>query len=76
MTWSQLEPTAPHVSYFVVTAFLLLYATFSLLIRNRLHLSEPPLATIFGIIAGPSGLNFIKPYNWGKILDARRLRRF
>lgn len=35
------------------------------MIRNRLHLSEPPLATIFGIIIGPKGFNAVKPYAWG-----------
>jgi NhaP-type Na+/H+ or K+/H+ antiporter len=65
MAWSQLEPTPPHVSYLVISGFLLLYAVFSLLIRNRLHLSEPPLATIFGIVVGPRGLNWFTPQNWG-----------
>ncbi|KZM28478.1 uncharacterized protein EKO05_0005949 [Ascochyta rabiei] len=63
--WSQLEPTGPHLSYLILTSFLLTYALFSLLIRNRLHLSEPPLATLFGIIVGPRGLAWLKPYAWG-----------
>jgi NhaP-type Na+/H+ or K+/H+ antiporter len=66
MAWKQLEPTAPHVTYLTVTAFLLLYALFSLMIRNRLHLSEPPLATVFGIISGPRGLKLIMPHKWGR----------
>ena len=63
--WSQIEPTPPHITYLILTSFLLLYALFSLLIRNRLHLSEPPLATIFGIVTGPKGLNILTPYKWG-----------
>lgn len=63
--WSQLEPTPPHLTYLVVTGFLLLYAIFSVSIRNRLHLSEPPLATIFGIIVGPRGAGLLTPYKWG-----------
>jgi len=51
MVWSQLEPTGPHVTYVTLTFFLILYALFSLMIRNRLHLSEPPLATLFGIVS-------------------------
>lgn len=51
MAWEQLEPTGPHVTYVVLTFFLILYALFSLMIRNRLHLSEPPLATLFGIVS-------------------------
>jgi NhaP-type Na+/H+ or K+/H+ antiporter len=73
MTWKQLEPTGPHVTYVTVTAFLILYALFSLMIRNRLHLSEPPLATVFGIITGPRALNWIRPYEWGELL-LNRLR--
>ncbi|KAF2739722.1 Na(+)/H(+) antiporter 2 [Polyplosphaeria fusca] len=63
--WSQWSPTPPHVSYIVVTFFLILYALFSLMIRNRLHLSEPPLATVFGIIVGPRGIGVLSPYYWG-----------
>lgn len=51
MLWSQLEPTGPHVTYLALTFFLIIYALFSLMIRNRLHLSEPPLATLFGIVS-------------------------
>ncbi|RAR00915.1 ORMDL-domain-containing protein [Stemphylium lycopersici] len=65
MLWSQLEPTGPHVTYLALTFFLIIYALFSLMIRNRLHLSEPPLATLFGIIVGPRALGFLKPNEWG-----------
>ncbi|KAJ4371291.1 hypothetical protein N0V83_004508 [Neocucurbitaria cava] len=65
MAWSQLEPTGPHLAYLVLTSFLLIYALFSLMIRNRLHLSEPPLATAFGIAIGPRGANVVHPYDWG-----------
>jgi len=65
MAWKQLEPTGPHVTFGVITFFLLSYALFSLQIRNRLHLSEPPLATVFGIIVGPRGLGMLRPYDWG-----------
>ncbi|CAA9962742.1 Na antiporter 2 [Pyrenophora teres f. maculata] len=65
MAWSQLEPTGPHVTYVFLSFFLILYALFSLMIRNRLHLSEPPLATLFGIIIGPRALNILRPYDWG-----------
>jgi sodium/hydrogen antiporter len=65
MAWHQLEITPPHLTYLVLSFFLLIYAVFSSQIRNRLHLSEPPLATVFGIIAGPSGLGLLKPYSWG-----------
>jgi NhaP-type Na+/H+ or K+/H+ antiporter len=71
MVWKQFEATAPHVTYLTLTSFLILYALFSLMIRNRLHLSEPPLATVFGIITGPRGLNLITPYAWGEYIISK-----
>merc|ERR1712093_256407 len=38
---------------------------FSLFIRNKLHLSEPPLAVLYGIILGPHVLKVIAPRKWG-----------
>ena len=67
MAWinKHLEPTAAHFTYLILSAFLLLYALFSSFIRNRLHLSEPPLATLVGIIFGPQVLDIINPIRWG-----------
>jgi len=65
MTWKQIEATAPHITYLILSAFLVLYALFSSFIRNRLHLSEPPLATLAGIAFGPSGVGIIDPRRWG-----------
>ncbi|EKG10011.1 Cation/H+ exchanger [Macrophomina phaseolina MS6] len=65
MAWSPLSPTAPHLTYIVLSCFLIVYALFSLFIRNRLHLSEPPLATLFGIIFGPRGARVLYPKRWG-----------
>lgn len=65
MTWKQIEATAPHITYLILSAFLVLYALFSSFIRNRLHLSEPPLATLVGIAFGPSGAGVIDPRSWG-----------
>lgn len=61
MTWDQIEATAPHLTYLIVSAFLILYALFSSFIRNRLHLSEPPLAVLLGIIFGPKGAGVLDP---------------
>ncbi|PQE29877.1 na(+) h(+) antiporter 2 protein [Rutstroemia sp. NJR-2017a WRK4] len=63
--WEQLEPTAPHVTYVVLSLFLIIYALFSQFIRNHLHLSEPPLAVLFGIILGRYVLKVILPREWG-----------
>ena len=65
MTWKQIEATAPHITYLILSAFLVLYALFSSFIRNTLHLSEPPLATLAGIAFGPSGVGVIDPRQWG-----------
>ena len=66
--WSQIEPTAAHLSYLILSAFLITYALFSLFIRNRLHLSEPPLALLTGIVFGEKGADVLLPQSWG-ILD-------
>jgi len=63
--WDQLEPTPSHVGYLTISSFLLVYALFSLFIKNSLHLSEPPLAVLFGILLGPYVLNVINPTEWG-----------
>lgn len=69
MSWlsEKLEPTAAHYSYLIVSAFLILYALFSQFIRNRLHLSEPPLATLVGVAFGPFGVGVLDPQKseWG-----------
>lgn len=63
--WKQIEATPPHLTYLIVSAFLILYALFSLFIRNRLHLSEPPLAMLTGLAFGPKGVGAINPTKWG-----------
>jgi sodium/hydrogen antiporter len=65
MAWPQVEPTTPHLTYLVLSGLLICYALFSELIRNRLHLSEPPLATLVGIIFGPRGVAILDPETWG-----------
>ena len=65
MVWDQLEPTAPHIAYLTISCFLIFYALFSLFLRNKLHLSEPPFAVLFGILLGPYVLDWINPRHWG-----------
>lgn len=60
----QLEPTSSHFTYLILSIFLISYAIFSEFIRNRLHLSEPPLALLTGIIFGPNVLNVVNPEQW------------
>lgn len=58
------RPTPAHLTYLIVAGFLTAYTLFSVFIRNRMHLSEPPLALVTGIIAGPKGLNALDPLSW------------
>ncbi|KAK5164945.1 uncharacterized protein LTR77_009610 [Saxophila tyrrhenica] len=59
--WKQIEPTPSHLTYLILSLFLISYTLFANFIRNRLHLSEPPLALTFGIIVGPRGLGWLTP---------------
>lgn len=61
MVWSQIEATPPHLAYLLLSAFLISYTLFGTFIRNRLHLSEPPIALLVGIILGPRGLAWLTP---------------
>ena len=54
----------------MLTSFLLTYALFSSFIRDRLHLAEPPLATLCGILTGPRCLHFIDPKHWFNVEDS------
>ena len=66
MGWPQIEPSTPHLAYLLLSFFLIVFALFSDLIRNRAHLSEPPLATFAGIAFGPKGATVLNPIeNWG-----------
>ena len=65
MWWPEIEPSTSHLTYLLLSVFLIGYALFSELIRNRIHLSEPPLATVTGIIFGPQGLTVLDPFDWG-----------
>lgn len=67
MSWlsKHIEPTAAHFTYLILSSFLLFYALFSSFIRNNLHLSEPPLATLVGIAFGPRGVGVFDPQDWG-----------
>jgi NhaP-type Na+/H+ or K+/H+ antiporter len=65
MAFPGLEPTSAHLTYLILSLFLVSYALFSELISNRLHLSEPPLATLVGIIFGPKGIVSLNPQRWG-----------
>lgn len=60
----ELEPSGTHLVYLILSFFLILYALFSELIRNKIHLSEPPLATLTGIVFGPIAVDILGPVKW------------
>lgn len=60
----ELEPSGPHLVYLVLSFFLITYALFAEFIRNRLHLSEPPLATLTGIVFGPLAADILGSSEW------------
>lgn len=59
--WDQLEPTTSHLTYLTLSLFLTFFALFTHLIRNTLHLSEPPIATLYGILLGPLVFSLVSP---------------
>jgi len=61
MVWEQIEATPPHLTYMILAGFLISYTLFSTFIKNRLHLSEPPIALLVGILVGPQCLGWLTP---------------
>lgn len=61
MVWEQIEATPAHKTYLLLSGFLLIYTLFATFIRNRLHLSEPPIALLIGILLGPKVLGWLDP---------------
>ncbi|KPI36804.1 putative Na(+)/H(+) antiporter C3A11.09 [Cyphellophora attinorum] len=65
MSWPEIEPSTSHLTYLLLSLFLIAFALFAELVRNRIHLSEPPLATLAGIAFGPRGATILDPLTWG-----------
>jgi len=66
MAWDQIEATPPHLTYLLLSGFLVAYSLFPVLIRDKLHLSEPPIALLFGILIGPKCLAWLSPDDCGR----------
>ncbi|KAJ9301688.1 hypothetical protein DTO217A2_7525 [Paecilomyces variotii] len=64
MAWDQLKPTPLHLSYLILSTFLVFYTLFSTSIKNRLYLAEPPLATALGFLLGPRCTGILQPRAW------------
>ena len=65
MVWGQLEPTKAHVAYACVGVFSSIFSLVSLFFKERLYIGESTVAGIFGIIVGPSCLDWFNPFKWG-----------
>lgn len=65
------EVSAAHIIYCGFGAFVVLFACFSLFIKEKMYLGEAPLAAIFGIIVGPYCLNIFDPSEWGNQAEKR-----
>lgn len=57
-------------TFAIVGFFLVAYGQVSYVAKERLYLSEPLLALVFGIIVGPYVLNFLDPIHWIETTDS------
>ncbi|KND02439.1 uncharacterized protein SPPG_09069 [Spizellomyces punctatus DAOM BR117] len=53
-----------HAVSALIGGFILIFGFVSLIVKERLYLSESLVATIVGIIIGPVGINLLDPYLW------------
>lgn len=59
-----LAVTDPRLTYLALGGFVVVFSLFSLLIREKLYISEVVVGTIFGIIIGPYCANAFDPRGW------------
>ncbi|KIY51078.1 hypothetical protein FISHEDRAFT_71372 [Fistulina hepatica ATCC 64428] len=59
----------PGLAYIAVGGFVVAFSMMSLLIRERLYISEVVLGTGFGILMGPYVANAFNPRSWGSETD-------
>ncbi|KAK0559941.1 hypothetical protein OC844_004081 [Tilletia horrida] len=58
------EVSPAHIVYVGLGFFIVIYASLSLFIKEKLYLGEAPLAAVFGIIVGPAAINLFDPSHW------------
>ncbi|KAL9931627.1 hypothetical protein V8E36_009413 [Tilletia maclaganii] len=58
------EVTPAHIVYVGLGFFIVIYASLSLFIKEKLYLGEAPLAALFGIIVGPAVIGIFDPSHW------------
>ena len=65
MAWELLAINRPHLVYIILGGFTSIFMLCSLFIKEKLYIGEATVATICGIIFGPSAANLINPLVWG-----------
>ncbi|RHZ45610.1 hypothetical protein Glove_668g9 [Diversispora epigaea] len=59
-----LDFSEPLLIYALLGGFILLYGLVSLILKEKLFISESLVATIIGLILGPACLKFVDPMKW------------
>ncbi|CUS14385.1 unnamed protein product [Tuber aestivum] len=67
----------PHLAYTILGGFTSIFMLVSLFIKEKLYIGEATVATICGIIFGPSAAGLFDPQTWGNVdqitLEASRI---
>ncbi|KAJ8523184.1 hypothetical protein ONZ45_g326 [Pleurotus djamor] len=64
------EVTPTGLAYICLGGFVVVFSMFSLLVREKLYISEVVLGTGFGILIGPLVANAFDPRSWGNVSNA------
>ncbi|KAJ8523209.1 hypothetical protein ONZ45_g346 [Pleurotus djamor] len=67
------EVTSSGLAYICLGGFVMVFSMFSLLVREKLYISEVVLGTGFGILMGPFVINAFDPRSWGNVSNALTL---
>ncbi|KAK0475586.1 Cation/H+ exchanger [Armillaria luteobubalina] len=57
--------SAPGLAYIVLGGFVVAFSVVSLLVKDKLFISEVVLGTAFGVLVGPYGWGIFDPHSWG-----------
>lgn len=70
MYWETVELTGPSLAYMVLGGFVVAFNMVSLLVKEKIFISEVVLGTLFGVLVGPYGANVFDPRSWGPYTHA------
>ncbi|KAF9163763.1 hypothetical protein DFQ26_002138 [Actinomortierella ambigua] len=60
----ELDPSSAHIAYALLGSFIIVFGLVSLLVKERLFISEAFVSTAFGIIIGPYAIGLFDPLSW------------